>query len=191
MPAPKDPQALFLSLPPTGEGSIEPTGSPPAVQEMAIPPTPVNEGATTSVIQTDVAKSSEDVNVSLPLSSSEPQVVDQQVGSNNKQTALYSQQAEAAGQLTAPQEQRENSKSIKQSVPYTKRSLSHTLSVVSPDLVVGSVGPLGPALVHPLKYNPIEAKKLQTFYRLSKKRAACKVLNDNKPSYSGTVDDAN
>jgi hypothetical protein len=43
----------------------------------------------------------------------------------------------------------------------------------------------------PLTYNPIEAKRLQTLYRLSKKRAARKVLNDNKPSFSGTVDEAN
>jgi hypothetical protein len=43
----------------------------------------------------------------------------------------------------------------------------------------------------PLRYNPREAKKIQTLYRLSKKRAARKVLNDNLPSYSGSTDDAN
>jgi hypothetical protein len=43
----------------------------------------------------------------------------------------------------------------------------------------------------PLPYNPVEARKIQGLYRLSKKRAARKVLNDSKPSYSGSVDDAN
>ena len=43
----------------------------------------------------------------------------------------------------------------------------------------------------PVKYNPIEARKLQSLYRISKKRAARKVLNDSKPSYDGSVDDAN
>jgi hypothetical protein len=42
-----------------------------------------------------------------------------------------------------------------------------------------------------LPYNPVEARKIQGLYRLSKKRAARKVLNDSKPSYSGSVDDAN
>lgn len=43
----------------------------------------------------------------------------------------------------------------------------------------------------PLKYNPIEAKRLERLFRLSKKWAVRKVLNDTKPSYTGTVDDAN
>jgi hypothetical protein len=43
----------------------------------------------------------------------------------------------------------------------------------------------------PVKYNPIEARKLQSLYRISKKCAARKVLNDSKPSYDGSVDDAN
>ena len=43
----------------------------------------------------------------------------------------------------------------------------------------------------PIKYNPIEARKLQSLYRISKKRAARKVLSDSKPSYAGSVDDAN
>ncbi len=43
----------------------------------------------------------------------------------------------------------------------------------------------------PVKYNPIEARKLQSLYRISKKRAARKVLNDSKPSFDGSVDDAN
>ncbi|CAB4029179.1 Hypothetical predicted protein [Paramuricea clavata] len=43
----------------------------------------------------------------------------------------------------------------------------------------------------PVKYNPIQARKLQSLYRISKKRAARKVLNDSKPSYDGSVDDAN
>lgn len=42
----------------------------------------------------------------------------------------------------------------------------------------------------PLQYNPIEARRIQSLYRLSKKRAARQVLNDSKPSYSGSVDDA-
>ena len=36
-----------------------------------------------------------------------------------------------------------------------------------------------------MTYNPV-----QGLYRLSKKRAACEVLNDNKPSFSGSVNDA-
>ena len=42
-----------------------------------------------------------------------------------------------------------------------------------------------------LRYNPIQARHLQSLYRLSKKRAARKVLSDSKPSFDGTVDDAN
>ena len=41
-----------------------------------------------------------------------------------------------------------------------------------------------------LNYNPILARKIQSLYRISKKRAARQVLNNNSPSYSGTVDDA-
>ena len=43
----------------------------------------------------------------------------------------------------------------------------------------------------PLRYNPIQARRLQSLYRLSNKRAARKVLSDSKPSFDGTVDDAN
>jgi hypothetical protein len=43
----------------------------------------------------------------------------------------------------------------------------------------------------PLKYNPIEARRIQRLYRLSKKRAARQVISDNKPSYTGSVDEAN
>jgi hypothetical protein len=43
----------------------------------------------------------------------------------------------------------------------------------------------------PLKYNPIEARRIQRLYRLSKKRAARQVISDNKPSYTGSVEDAN
>ncbi len=43
----------------------------------------------------------------------------------------------------------------------------------------------------PLKYNPVEARRIQSLYRLSKKRAARQVMSDNKPSYSGSVDEAN
>ena len=43
----------------------------------------------------------------------------------------------------------------------------------------------------PVQYNPIEARRIQSLYRLSKKRAARQVINDNKPSYSGSVDEAN
>ncbi|CAB4020187.1 hypothetical protein B7P43_G14789 [Paramuricea clavata] len=43
---------------------------------------------------------------------------------------------------------------------------------------------------HPLRYNPIEARRLQSLYRISKKRAARKVINDNKPPYAGSVEDA-
>ncbi|CAB4026599.1 ---NA--- [Paramuricea clavata] len=43
----------------------------------------------------------------------------------------------------------------------------------------------------PLRYNPIEARRIQSLYRISKKRAARQVICDNKPSYSGSVDEAN
>ena len=43
----------------------------------------------------------------------------------------------------------------------------------------------------PVQYNPIEACRIQSLYRLSKKRAARQVISDNKPSYSGSVDEAN
>ena len=43
----------------------------------------------------------------------------------------------------------------------------------------------------PLRYNPIQARRLQSLYRLSNKRAARKVLSDSTPSFDGTVDDAN
>ena len=43
----------------------------------------------------------------------------------------------------------------------------------------------------PLRYNPREARKIQAIYRLSKKRAARQVLNNNSPSYTGSTDDAN
>ncbi len=43
----------------------------------------------------------------------------------------------------------------------------------------------------PLKYNPIEARRIQRLYRLSKKRAARQVISDNKPSYTGSVEYAN
>ena len=39
--------------------------------------------------------------------------------------------------------------------------------------------------------NPIEARRIQTLYRLSKKRAARQILNDNNTVYSGTKDQAN
>ena len=42
----------------------------------------------------------------------------------------------------------------------------------------------------PLRYNPIEARRIQSLYRISKKRAARKVIGDNKPSYTGSVDTA-
>ena len=42
----------------------------------------------------------------------------------------------------------------------------------------------------PLQYNPIEARRIQNLYRISKKRAARQVIGDNKPSYSGSVDEA-
>lgn len=42
----------------------------------------------------------------------------------------------------------------------------------------------------PLRYNPIEARRIQSLYRISKKRAARKVIGDNKPSYTGSVDAA-
>ena len=42
----------------------------------------------------------------------------------------------------------------------------------------------------PIGYNPVEARKIQTRYRISKKRAARNII-DSKPSYSGSVDDAN
>ena len=42
----------------------------------------------------------------------------------------------------------------------------------------------------PLQFNPRDAKRLQILYRLSKKRAAHQVLNDNNTPYSGTKDRA-
>ncbi len=39
----------------------------------------------------------------------------------------------------------------------------------------------------PLQYNPIEARRIQRLYRLSKKRAARQVISDNKPSYTGSM----
>ncbi len=42
----------------------------------------------------------------------------------------------------------------------------------------------------PVQYNPIEARRIQSLYRISKKRAARQVINNNKPSYSGSVDEA-
>ena len=42
----------------------------------------------------------------------------------------------------------------------------------------------------PLQFNPRDAKRLQILYRLSKKRAARHVLNDNNTPYSGTKDRA-
>ena len=42
----------------------------------------------------------------------------------------------------------------------------------------------------PFRYNPIEARRIQSLYRISKKRAALKVIGDNKPSYTGSVDTA-
>ena len=38
----------------------------------------------------------------------------------------------------------------------------------------------------PLQFNPRDTKRLQILYRLSKKRAARQVLNDNNTPYSGT-----
>ena len=43
----------------------------------------------------------------------------------------------------------------------------------------------------PLRYNPIKAHRLQSLYRLPKKRAARKVLSDSKPLFDGTIDNAN
>ncbi|CAB4016364.1 Hypothetical predicted protein [Paramuricea clavata] len=42
-----------------------------------------------------------------------------------------------------------------------------------------------------LHYNPFKARRVQSLYRISKKRAARQVICDNKPSYSGSVDEAN
>ena len=42
----------------------------------------------------------------------------------------------------------------------------------------------------PLQFNPRDAKRLQILYRLSKKRAARQVLNDNNTPYSGSKDRA-
>ena len=43
---------------------------------------------------------------------------------------------------------------------------------------------------HPLRYYPIEARRIQSLYRIAKKRAARKVIGDNKPSYTGTAENA-
>ena len=50
--------------------------------------------------------------------------------------------------------------------------------------------PVNPNRV-PLRYCPREAKKIQAMYRMSKKREARKVLDNNSPSYTGSCDDAN
>ena len=42
----------------------------------------------------------------------------------------------------------------------------------------------------PLRYNPIEARRIQSLYRISKRRAARKVIGDNKSSYTGTTENA-
>ena len=42
-----------------------------------------------------------------------------------------------------------------------------------------------------LHFNPIDARRIQTLYRISKKRAARKVFEDSSPTYTGSVDDAN
>ena len=42
----------------------------------------------------------------------------------------------------------------------------------------------------PLQFSPRDAKRLQILYRLSKKRAARQVLNDNNTPYTGTKDRA-
>jgi hypothetical protein len=43
----------------------------------------------------------------------------------------------------------------------------------------------------PLPCNPIEARRIQTLFRLSKKRAARRILQDNNTIYTGTKDQAN
>jgi hypothetical protein len=40
----------------------------------------------------------------------------------------------------------------------------------------------------PVQYNLIEARRIQSLYRLSKKRAVRQVISDNKPSYSSSVE---
>ena len=42
----------------------------------------------------------------------------------------------------------------------------------------------------PLTDDPAAARRLQTLYRLSKKRAACKIFGDESPGFDGTLDDA-
>ena len=42
----------------------------------------------------------------------------------------------------------------------------------------------------PLRYKPIEARRIQSLYRISKRRAARKVIGDNKSSYTGTTENA-
>ena len=42
-----------------------------------------------------------------------------------------------------------------------------------------------------LHFNPINARRIQTLYRVSKKGAARKVFEDSSPTYSGSVEDAN
>lgn len=41
-----------------------------------------------------------------------------------------------------------------------------------------------------LQYNPVEARKIESLYHVSKTRSARKVLNDNKPSFTRSVDEA-
>lgn len=42
-----------------------------------------------------------------------------------------------------------------------------------------------------LEFNPILARRIQSIYRISKKRAARQILNNNSPSFTGTADEAN
>ena len=43
----------------------------------------------------------------------------------------------------------------------------------------------------PLRFNPMEARRIQTLFRLSKKRAARRILQENNTTYTGTKDQAN
>ena len=119
-PVDKPPQDLSMDPPPAGE-SATPVDLIPSteVQDMDIPPTPVNVGASTSAVDGDTLQTSEGDKTSLP--STDPSVVDPVDQTAEKSAEVQGRQSSPVGETTDPSNHQCDLPKIQLPVPYTKR----------------------------------------------------------------------